>query len=161
MRALDWLLLLGCAALVLAGPIMALQELAKAEDARARAALTNNPEELEPAFRASWRTFLFAVVLVVGVLGTIAAVRISRKPRVRVVAGRLLWLLLGGMTLLDLAFLADGRWFQLAPHNVRAASIVWLYTVAGVLIGGSILRLAEVEDAFSRAEHEKPLLRRV
>lgn len=161
MRGPDWILLLGCAALALAGPLMALQELAMASDARALEALTRNPTNLEPAFRAAWRTFLFVVVLIVGVVGTLVAVRVSRKPRVRNVSGRLLALLLGGMTLLDLAFLADGRWFQLADYTVRAASIVWLYPISAILMGGAALRLAEVEEAFSHADAEKPLLRRV
>lgn len=160
MRVTDWILLLGCAALVLAGPLMALQELARADDARAAAELTRSPAQLEPAFRAAWRTILFVVVLVVGTAGTLIAVRVAREPRVRVVAGRLLWMLLGGMTLLDLAFLADGRWFQLAPYEVRAASIVWLYPLAGILMGGSVLRLAEVEAAFAGRGEAKPALAR-
>lgn len=150
-RAVDSALLAVCALLLLAGPAMALQELSRAEDASARAALTGEAGALEPAFRTPWRVALLLAVVVAGVLGTLLAMRIARQPKVRAVSGRLLLLLLLGMTLLDLAYLADGRWFMLAPHGARAVSIVWLYPIAAVLIAGSVMRLAEVEEAFAEA----------
>jgi hypothetical protein len=148
MRGIDWTLLATCALLVLSGPAMALQEMVRAEDAAGRAALTGETSALEPAFRTAWRAGLLFLVIVAGVLGTLLALRIARQPKVRAVSGRLVLLLLAGMTLLDLTYLADGRWFTLASYGARASTIVWLYPVAGVFIAGSVVRLAEVEDAF-------------
>lgn len=127
---------------------MALQELARAESSAGRASLTGEAQPLDPAFRTAWRAALLVVVVVAGVLGTLLALRIARQAKVRAVSRRLILVLLVGMTVLDLAFLADGRWFVGAGHHVRAAIVVWTYPLAGVLIGGSVLRLSEVEGAF-------------
>ena len=148
MRPVDWLLLGACAALVLAGPAMALQELARAQSDVGLEVLTGEDRPVEPAFRVAWRAGLLVLVVATGILGTFFALRVARQPRVRSVSGRLMWLLLGGMTLLDLAFLADGRWFVLAPYALRGTTVVWLYPVAGVLMGGAVIRLAELESAF-------------
>lgn len=148
MRPLDWLLLAACAVLLLSGPAMALQEFAHAQSQAGLAQLTGEAAPLEPAFRTTWRVILLLAVIVAGIAGTLLALRIARQPKVRAVSSRLIVLLLVGMTLLDLTFLADGRWFVLSPYVVRGASIVWVYPLAGALIGGSVMRLAEVEDAF-------------
>lgn len=148
MKAIDWLLLAACAVLLLSGPAMALQEFAHAQSQAGLAQLTGETAPLEPAFRTTWRVLLLLVVIVAGTAGTLLALRIARQPKVRAMSARLILLLLAGMTLLDLAFLADGRWFVLSPYALRGATIVWAYPIAGVLIGGSVMRLAEVEDAF-------------
>lgn len=127
---------------------MALQEFAASQRAASLEAITGEEQPLDAGFRAPWRVALLVLVVGVGVLGTLVAVRVAQAPRVRSVSARLLALLIGGMTLLDLAFLADGQWLADAPHALRAASVVWLYPVAGILVGGSLLRLAQLEDAF-------------
>lgn len=151
MKASDWIMLAACAVLLVAGPAMALQELSRAEEERGLVALTGTAPPLEPAFRVAWRQVLLGAVVVAGVAGTWIAVRVARAPRVRSVSRRLLALLLAGMTLLDLAFLADGRWFMLAPYATRGATVVWLYPLAAVLMGGSVMRLSELEEAFGGA----------
>lgn len=152
MRATDWILLAVCGALLVAGPGMALHELVRHQDSESLAQLTGNAQSLDPAFRGSWRAFLLACVVVGGVAGTLVAFRFARQPKVRALSGRLLTLLLLGMTLLDLAFLADGRWFLDAPYLVRALTVVWLYPAAAVLMGGALIRLVEVEEAFGEAK---------
>lgn len=147
MRVLDWLLLAVCGALLLAGPVMALQEWIHHEDQAGLAAL-GQPAPLQPAFRDPWRAGLLGAVIVAGVLGTLVAVRVARQPRMRAVSGRLLTLLLLGMTVLDLAFLADGRWFVEGPYALRATTIVWAYPLAAILMGGSLVRLSELEAVF-------------
>lgn len=149
MRSIDWLLLLVCGLLLVAGPAMALQEWTRFEQQAGLAKVTGEAPALEPAFRSSWRAALLAAVIVGGLLGTILAMRIARQPKVRAVSGRLLLILLSGMVALDLTFLADGRWFVGAPYAIRGATIVWMYPLAAVLIGGAVMRLSEVEDAFA------------
>lgn len=135
------------AALVLAGPIMALQEWAAHQEQAGLAQITGERPPLDPAFRAPWRTGLLVAVIVAGVAGTLVAVRVAAQPKVRSVSGRLLWLLIGGMTLLDLAFLLDGR-MRDAAYAVRGTTTVWLYPIAGILMTGATVRLSELEDAF-------------
>lgn len=127
---------------------MALQEFAHAQSQAGLQQLTGETAPIEPAFRTTWRAILLLTVVVAGIAGTLLALRIARQPKVRAVSARLIVLLLAGMTLLDLAFLADGQWFVLAPYVARGLTIVWLYPIAGVLIGGSVMRLSEVEEAF-------------
>lgn len=148
MRAIDWILTLVSGALLVAGPAMALQEWSRHEQRAGLAEITGDEIALEPAFRTAWRSGILVAVVVAGIAGTIVAVRVAREPRVRAVSKRLLWLLLAGMTLLDLAFLADGRFFQTAEYAVRGSTVVWLYPLAGVLMGGAVVRLAELEEAF-------------
>ena len=148
MRAVDWILLATCAALLVVGPAMALQEWSRHDQATGLAEITGEAPVLEPAFRAAWRTGILVAVIVAGVAGTLVAVRIARQARVRAVSRRLIGLLLAGMTLLDLAFLADGRWFVNASYALRGSTVVWLYPAAAILMGGSVVRLSELEDAF-------------
>lgn len=148
MRGIDWLLLVICAALLIAGPAMALQEWSRHERQAGVGELTGEAPPIEPAFRTAWRSGILVGVILGGIAGTIVAVRVARLPRVRSVSKRLIWLLLAGMTLLDLAFLADGRYFLQAPYLLRATTIVWLYPLAAILIGGAVIRLSELEDAF-------------
>lgn len=154
MRATDGFLLAACALLLLSGPLMALQELAAAEEAASLAELMKTTPTLQPAFRAPWRTATFLMVLVAGVAGTLVALRVARKPLVRSLTGRLLGLLLAGMSIADLAFYADVKLFAEAPHVFRAATIVWAYPVAAVLMGGALVRLVEVERAFAGRDRE-------
>ena len=151
MRAADWAFFAVCGLLLLAGPSMALQEWMRFEDQRALQKVTGEIPELEPAFRATWRGWLLLFVIAAGVLGTMMALRVARQQKVRAVSGRLMLLLLSGMVLLDLAFLADGRWFMDVPYAIRGATIVWLYPAAAVLMGGAALRLVEIEDVFGDA----------
>ncbi|HVM44343.1 MAG TPA: hypothetical protein VM582_00305 [Candidatus Thermoplasmatota archaeon] len=148
MRASDWILLAVCGVLLVAGPAMALQEFVRYQASSGLAELTGQPPPLEPAFRTAWRGVLLLCVVVGGVAGTIVAIRCARQARVRSVSGRLLTLLLLGLTLLDVAFLADGRWFLDAPYALRGATVVWLYPAAAILMGGSVVRLTEIEGAF-------------
>ena len=152
MRATDWILLGVCGVLLVAGPAMALQELVRHQETSAIAQLTGEAPALDPAFRGAWRGILLLCVVVGGIVGTVVAVRLARQPNVRALSGRLLTLLLLGMTLLDLAFLADGRWFLDEPYLVRGGSIVWLYSASAVLMGGALMRLTEVESAFGEAK---------
>ena len=147
-RALDWILLAVCALLLVAGPAMALQELSRYQSSAGLAGLTGEKLPIEPAFRGAWRGILLVAVIVAGILGTLVAIRVARQQKVRAVSGRLIALLLTGMTVLDLAFLADGQYFLDADYLVRGVTIVWLYPAAGILIGGSIVRLTELESAF-------------
>lgn len=150
-RATDWTLLAVCGVLLVAGPAMALQELLRHQASSGLAELTGTAPELDPAFRATWRGVLLLCVIAGGVVGTLVALRCARQAKVRALSGRLLTLLLVGMTLLDLAFLADGRWFLDAPYAVRGATVVWLYPAAAILMGGALVRLTEIEAAFGEA----------
>lgn len=152
-KVADAVLILCCLVLLAAGPAMALQELAQAEEDAGVSSVTGEraPTTYDAPFRGWWRGALFLVLVVAGAAGFFLSVRIARQPRVRQVSGRLLALLLIGMTLFDLAFLADGRWFLSAPYQARAATIVWAYPLAAILMGGATLRLAEVERAFADA----------
>jgi hypothetical protein len=147
MRNIDRLLLAVCGALLFSGPLMALQEWIHHEDQVGLVAL-GQPAPLQPAFRDPWRAGLLVAVIAAGVLGTLVALRVARQPKFRAVSARLLTLLLLGMTILDLAFLADGRWFIGGPYALRAATIVWFYPVAAILMGGSLMRLSELESVF-------------
>lgn len=148
---MDWVLLAVCGVLLIAGPAMALHEFIRHQDTASFVELTGDVPALDPAFRASWRALLLLCVVVGGVAGTVVAFRFARQPKVRALSGRLLALLLLGMTLLDLAFLADGRWFLDVPYLVRGSTIVWLYPAAAILMGGALMRLVEVEAAFGEA----------
>lgn len=151
-RVTDWLLLAVCGVLLLAGPGMALQEFVRYERAAGIEDVTGEAVDLDPAFRATWRGILLLCVVAGGVIGTIVALRLARQQKVRSLSGRLLSLLLLGMTLLDLAFLADGRWFLDAPYEVRGATVVWLYPLAAILMAGALIRLTEIEAAFGEAK---------
>lgn len=152
MRATDWTLLVGCIVLLVAGPAMAVQELAKAEEEQARAEITGGEAlPLDPAFRGWWRGVLLATLVVVGVASFAVSWRIAKQPKVRAVSGRLLALLLVGVSILDLAFFLDGRLYLDAPYQERALTIVWLYPLAAILMGGATLRLVEVERVFTGA----------
>ena len=143
----DWVLLLASAALMLAGPVMALEEWRAHEEAVAAEALTGLPPA-DPGFRAAWRAPLLGLVLVVSLLGTWSVGRVLARPVARAVSRRLVALLLAGMTVLDVAYLLDGTRLADAPPALRAATIAWAYPLAGFLIGGSAHRLAEVAERF-------------
>lgn len=147
LRPTDWILLAVCGVLLVAGPAMALQEFTRYERAAGITDVSGVAPDLDPAFRSAWREVLLGCVIIGGIVGTIVAVRIARQPRVRSVSGRLIMLLLVGMTLLDFAFLADGMYFLDESYAIRGATIVWMYPLAAVLMAGSLMRLTEVEGA--------------
>lgn len=150
-RGMDWVLLAVCGVLLIAGPAMALHEFIRHQDTSSFVQLTGQVPDLNPEFRSSWRVLLLGCVIIGGIAGTVVAFRFARQPKVRALSGRLLTLLLVGMTLLDLAFLADGRWFLDEPYLVRGSTIVWLYPAAAVLMAGALMRLVEIEEAFGDA----------
>lgn len=147
----DWLLLLCSAALIVAGPVMSLQELSKAQDQKAALALTGTLPPVDGSFRLAWRVPLTVLVLVTGLVGTITLVRVMLDVGVRALARRLLVLLMLGLVTLYLTYYLDGLLFAGAEYGVRAVSIVWMYPAAGLLIGGSVHRLAELVDHFGQA----------
>lgn len=157
-RTTDSLLLLACAALALAGPAMAVQEYAKATQARGLEDLTSEPAPIDYSFRDTWRVITLALVLVVGLLGSVMLVRVGRAPRVRSVSARLLVLLTVGMALLDLTYLLD-RANAGGGFLVRLITVSWLYPAAAIVIALSASRLAELEAAF--AEPSTPVAPRV
>ena len=55
----------------------------------------------------------------------------------------------------------DGVVLGALPYLVRGVTLVWLYPAAGVLVGGSTHRLAELEDHIAAADAEIGKLRRV
>lgn len=151
MRARHWLLVAAALVLALAGPVMAWQELDRDARDASIAELTGEPASPDVAFRAQGRMVVFAAVVVLGAVGTWASVVVARAPRVRSASGRLMFLLLVGMTVADLAFLLDVRALAEAPYRTRASVVAWIYPAAAVLVAGSTLRLAEVEEAFGQA----------
>lgn len=148
MRWTDLVLLLACAALLLVGPAMALQEWRAQEDARAVEDLTGRAPPRETAHRAAWRLPLTILVFLVGAFGTYACIWAWGNKVVRSVSRRLVALLILGMTALDVAYLVDGAFFGDAPYALRGATIVWAYPIAGILVGGAAQRLAELRDHF-------------
>ena len=93
MRHLDVLVLILAGLLMLAGPIMALQELAKARDLEARGAVIDPaaaPTDLDLGFRLAWRSAILVLTLALDVAGCVVMLRIGRQPRVRAASGRLL-----------------------------------------------------------------------
>jgi len=150
-RPTDWILLATCGVLLVSGPAMALQEFIRGEESAGLELVTGEVQPLDPAFRAGWRLVILILVVVGGLAGTLIAFRVAAQPKVRAVSARVLTLLLVGMTLLDLAFLADGRWFLDASYAIRAVSIVWVYPIAGILMGGALMRITELEAAFGNA----------
>lgn len=148
MRWSDWLLVACAASLVVVGPIMALQEFAQARAAHAQFVVTGEVPPTDPSFRVVWRIPLTALVLVTGLAGTVALVRVMADPLVRSVTKRLVALLVLGMALVDVAYYVDGYLFLDAPYALRGATIVWLYPLAGLLLAGSVHRLAEIQSYF-------------
>lgn len=154
MRLSDRLLLIACGALVLAGPVMAVQEYVKGRQALGVEVVTGERAAVgDTGFRATWRVVLLALVLAVGVFGSLQVLRVARAPRVRGVSRRLVALLLAGMVLLDLAFLLD-RAAAEAAYLVRAVSVVWAYPLAAVVVALSSARLSELEAAFAQRPRE-------
>lgn len=145
LHAPDWLLLLASAGLILAGPAMAWQEWST-ENARASAVDETAPLDL--SYRAAWRAPLLILVFLAGALALYAAIRVILDATVRALAGRLLGMLLCGAALAFVAFVLDGALMQDDAPWVRMLTIVWLYPIAGVLIGGSAHRLAELREHF-------------
>jgi len=156
-HAPDALLFVACALLVLVGPAMAFQELLEAEDDAAFQVLTGRAATPDYAFRAAWRTTMFAGLVVIGVLSTLVIVRVVRRRRVREVTGRLVGLLLLGSTLFDLAFVFDAQALTTAAYLVRASVVLVAYPAAGLVMAASLARLVQVERAFI---DERPALAR-
>ncbi|MFA5860747.1 MAG: hypothetical protein WDA16_03540 [Candidatus Thermoplasmatota archaeon] len=148
MRWHDWLLLVCAAALIMTGPVMSLQELAKAQEQKSEFSLTGTLPPVDGGFRDSWRVPLTILVLVSGLVGTLALVRVLLDAGVRVVARRLLVLLMLGLVTLYVTYYLDGLLFSRVEYGVRALTIVWFYPAAGLLIAGSVHRLAELVDHF-------------
>lgn len=153
MRAADRLLLVACGALVLAGPLMALQEYAHWRETQGFVGVGDldaaEASAADTGFRDLWQLVMLILVLVVGVLGSLQLVRVLRSPRLRPMSGRLLALLVVGMALLDLSFLLD-RAAWTAASLLRAVSVVWFYPLSAAVVALSSARLSELEDAFER-----------
>lgn len=140
---------MACAAsLVAIGPAMALQELARAQEQEATQELTGHIPAVDGAFRALWRLPLTILVIVSGILGTFAAIRVLIDANVRRVARRVLIVLIVALALLYVTYYLDGALFFAAPYGLRAASIVWMYPLTGILIAGSIHRIAQLHAYF-------------
>ncbi len=153
-RRLDVVVLVLCGLAMLAGPLMALQELAKEREQEARDAVAGPgaaPPDFDLGYRVAWREALLVLTLALDVAGSVVMVRVGRQPRVRAVSGRLLWLLVLGLAWLDLAFFLDGRWLFSAPYGLRALVVSWLYPVGAVLVAGSVFRLGDVESLLGPA----------
>lgn len=148
MRASDRIFLGLCVALVVAGPVMAVQEMLKARQAEGVGLVieTNRaPTDLDVGFRIAWRGALFVGILALDVMGSLVLLRVGKQPRVRAVSGRLVGLLVGGLAALDVAFLLDGKFLADAPYALRALVVVWLYPVGALVAAGAAMRLDEVE----------------
>ena len=135
--------------LVVVGPVMAFQEYQAASAARVAEELPDAVPIVDASFRAAWRLPVTILVFVVGVVGTLASIRVLADKAVRAVSGRLLAFLLGGLALVDVAYALDGTILLQADFAARALVVVWIYPLAGILVIGSIHRLADVEDHFS------------
>src|SRR5581483_23863 len=99
-RRLDVVVLVLCGLAMLAGPLMALQELAKEREQEARDAVAGPgaaPPDFDLGYRVAWREALLVLTLALDVAGSVVMVRVGRQPRVRAVSGRLLWLLVLGL----------------------------------------------------------------
>lgn len=152
-RRLDVLVLALCGLALLAGPLMALQEVAKARDEAARGLVLDPqaaPQDLDVGYRLVWRGAMLVLTLAVDIGGSLVMLRVGRQPRVRGVSARLLWLLVAGLAWLDLAFLLDGRYLLDAPYVQRALVVSWIYAVGALLVAGSVFRLGDVESMMAR-----------
>lgn len=157
MRPADRLLLVACGALILAGPLMAIQELSRWNDARAGAALDEGASAvLRPAdvgFRELWRIVVLVLVIAADLLGGLLLARTWRSRTLRPLAGRLLVLLGVGLGLLDVAFLLDHLSHR-GGYLARAISVVWLYPIGAAVVAMSAARLSELEEAFDPEERD-------
>jgi hypothetical protein len=152
-RRLDVLVLILCGLAMVAGPLMALQELAKARDQEARGLVLEPqaaPQDFDNGYRIAWRGGMLVLTLAVDVAGSLVMLRVGRQPRVRAASARLLWILVAGLAWLDLAFLFDGRYLLESPFALRALFVAWLYPVGAVLVAGSVFRLGDVEALLAR-----------
>lgn len=148
MRWTDWILVACAISLVVLGPVMALQELAKLQDERATRVITGAIPPPDVAFRASWRLPLAILVIASAVSGIVALARALVEPGVRSVSWRVVALLAAGLALLAAAYWIDGALLSPAPYALRASVVSWLYPLAGILLAGSARRLAELQDHF-------------
>lgn len=155
MRATDWALLVCCAALILAGPGMALQEATRAQEQKATYDITGQLPPVDASFRNAWRVPLTVLVVVTGVLATVTLLLVLVDASVRSVSGRLVALLLAGLALMYVTYYVDGLLFAQAAYAWRATTIVWLYPIAGVLVGGSTIRLAEIVETFGGRRRDR------
>ncbi|HEX2022981.1 MAG TPA: hypothetical protein VHH36_09710 [Candidatus Thermoplasmatota archaeon] len=170
MRAPSWLLLAVCALVALAGPLLALQELGRDQEHRRavdlaveRERLTGERAEIPPldlAYRDAWWVPLGVLAALAGVLGTVVVVLAMRVRRMRAVAGRLLGVLLTGMSALDLAYLFDRQWLAGAEPSLRASIVVLAYPLSAALVAGSVVRLSQLEPHFGSDAPRPPLLPR-
>lgn len=154
MRRLDVLCLILTGLVLVAGPLMALQELAKARDAEAQGFLVAQdaaPGDLDLGYRLVWHSAMLVLTLLVDLLGCLVMLRIGRQPRVRAVSGRLLALLVVGLAWLDLAYFVDSRYLTDARYLVRAGVVAWLYPLGALLALGSVFRLGDVESLMARS----------
>jgi hypothetical protein len=149
MRLRHWLLLAACIALAVVGPVMAWQELEHASRDDALAGLTGEQPETDPSFRAPGRMATLAAAGVVGLAGAWTGIAAVRVATVRSVSTRLLVLLVLGLLGVGLAYVVDVRILAEVSYRVRAGFVGWAYTAAAVVVGGSALRLAQIEDAFA------------
>lgn len=148
MRALDVLLLVAAGLLVLAGPVMALQEFVAFDEAAGRFDRTG-VDSLDTSHRGLARFVAPVLVVVVDVLATLQLVRINRKRVVRSVSRRPGLVMLVGVTLLDVAYVLDLAWGFDSHPLLRMLTTPWLYLVAGILVAGSAHRLASLEDTLA------------
>lgn len=155
-RWLDVLLLLSAGILVLAGPVMVVQEIMAFDEAAARFALLGDDPRIDTSHRALAKVLVPTLTVVIGVLGTFALVRIHRKKRVRSVSRRPGLVLLVGMTLLDVTYLVDLGYAFEAHYLIRAVTTPWLYLLSGALIAGAAYHLAVLEDTLSPLTPRRP-----
>jgi hypothetical protein len=143
---------------MIVAPAMAFQELSRAEEARVLEESLGVPAVPDYFFREAWKLPLVALVLAAGRCGSALVLRVVRRTRLRAVSGRLLALLIGGMTWLDIVYLVDTRVLFLLAHDARAMAIVFAYPLGAIFVAGSVYRLAELEDVFGSDAPPAPLL---
>lgn len=148
MRWHDALLLAAAAALVLAGPLMALGELAQAE-ADARREATGAAVVATDEHRAVSRVVLPVLVLATLGFGGFRLWRVHRRPEVRAVARRPGLVLLAGLALLGFAWFWDWGYFLQAGYLARGAYVLLAYPAAAALVLGSAYVLARVDASFT------------
>lgn len=160
MRWLDVLLLFVAAAFVVAGPWMAVVEMAAFGEDASFATETGEVPPVSTGHRDAWRVVLFVGSVVVGLLGSAALVRVRLRKSLRPLTRRPMFLLMGAMSLLDSVYLVDWAFLMDAHYLLRAPFVFLAYPVAGVLVAGSAYSLSRVEDSFApvqgRAGAETP-----
>lgn len=157
MRGSD-IVLFGLACLLIGlGPLMALQEWSAEQDERAAFQLTGEEAPPDHRHRDMWRLPIGGLAVMTSALSFLAVARVARSARVRRVTVRQSALLMLGVVVLLSAFVIDLAWGATATHGVRVTGILWLYMVAGLLMAGSVRRLAAIEAAFQEPLSTRPL----